>query len=234
MQPDEIESRLEDVLAQIAAAAIAAGRNPNEVRLVAVSKTHPPESIRQAVDAGQSIFGESRLQEALAKIPLLPNGLHWHFIGHLQKNKIRKALPHFELFHGVDSPDLADEIDRIALDTGHRTRVLIEVNVACESSKFGFQPDALPSQFERLLGLRAVDVEGLMAIPPPAEKPGESRRYFAILRELRDRLAAEFGVPLSTLSMGMSDDFAEAIAEGSTMVRIGTAIFGARPRPDES
>jgi pyridoxal phosphate enzyme (YggS family) len=230
---ETIASRLAGILNQVASAAKQSGREAGDVELIAVSKTHPAESIREAWDAGQPVFGESRVQEALAKIPALPQALRWQFIGHLQSNKIRKALPHFELFHGVDSADLAMAMDRIAGELGVRPRILLEVNVAGEATKFGFDPATLRASFDELLGLRHVDVEGLMAIPPAVEKIEDARRYFVTLRELRDQLANDSGAPLSTLSMGMSDDFPVAIAEGSTMVRVGTAIFGRRPKPLE-
>lgn len=228
---ESITSRLAAILEQIASAAKRSGRQPSDVELIAVSKTHPATSIREAWDAGHAVFGESRVQEALAKIPELPRAVRWQFIGHLQTNKIRKALPHFELFHGVDSRDLALAMDRIAAESGMRARILLEVNMAGEASKFGFDPSDLRANFELLLGLRHVDVEGLMAIPPAVENSDDMRPYFVGLRELRDTLAAEFGTPLSTLSMGMSEDFPIAIEEGSTMVRVGTAIFGRRPKP---
>jgi pyridoxal phosphate enzyme (YggS family) len=196
--------------------------------LVAVSKTHPPEALQEAVANGLLLFGESRLQEAKAKIPLLPPRCRWHFIGHLQKNKIRQALPLFELLHGVDSSQTAREIDRIAADLGLFPKVLLEVNLAGECSKFGFTQDALLREFAGLLQLPRLHVEGLMTIPPPAPDPENSRRYFAGLRELRDQLSTAAGLPLPVLSMGMSGDYVVAVEEGATLVRIGSALFGAR------
>lgn len=221
--------RLDAVRGAIAEAATRAGRDAAEIELVAVSKTHPPEAVLEAIDAGQVIFGESRVQEARAKIPLLPSRARWHFIGHLQKNKIRHALAlGFELLHGVDSLELARDIDRIADEAGMHPRVLLEVNVAGESSKFGFSPDKLRAQIEPLLELGRLQIEGLMTIAPFAPEPESSRRYFAALRELRDAVQTEFRLPLPRLSMGMSGDFAVAIEEGATLVRVGTAIFGTR------
>jgi pyridoxal phosphate enzyme (YggS family) len=206
-----------------------ASRPPEEWPcLVAVSKTQPPGSLREAVDHGLLVFGESRVQEAKAKIPLLPSRCHWHFIGHLQKNKIRQALPLFELFHGVDSVETAREIQRIAAELSLNPRVLLEVNLAGESSKFGFTPEALASQLDSLLELKSLQIEGLMTIPPPAPVAENSRRYFAALRELRDTLSQRCGIPLPTLSMGMSDDYPVAVEEGATLVRIGSALFGPR------
>ena len=224
----EIEANLDRVNSAIATAAEKAGRNRKDIQLVAVSKTHPAESVHAAFDAGQVLFGESRVQEARAKIPLLPSSLRWHFIGHLQKNKIRHALPFFELLQSIDSLALAQDVDRIAGEDGLRPHVLLEVNVAGEGSKFGFQPDALRAQLEALLQLSCLTIEGLMTIPPLAPEAESSRKYFAALRELRDVLEREFRVQLPQLSMGMSDDFPVAIEEGATLVRVGTAIFGKR------
>ena len=226
----EIEANLERVNSAIAAAAAKSGRQREEIQLVAVSKTHPAESVHAAFDAGQVLFGESRVQEARAKIPLLPSALRWHFIGHLQKNKIRHALPLFELIESIDSLALAQDVDRIAADDGCRPRVLLEVNVAGEGSKFGFQPAALRAELEALLQLSRLTIEGLMTIPPLASEAEASRKYFATLRELRDELARDFNVQLPHLSMGMSDDFSVAIEEGATLVRVGTAIFGKREK----
>ena len=223
-----IESRLAVVRNEIAAAAARAGRDAGDVTLVAVSKTHPPESVSAVLAAGQGIFGESRVQEARAKIPLVPGRARWHFIGHLQRNKIRHALPLFELFHGVDSLEIARDIERIAGEDGASPTVLIEVNVAGEASKFGFSPERIRSQIEELLALRRLTLAGLMCIPPPQPRAEMARRFFVTLRELRDQLEREFRISLPQLSMGMSGDFAVAIEEGATLVRVGTAIFGER------
>lgn len=223
-----IAENLAHVREQIAQAAAKAGRIAGDIELVAITKTHPPEKVREAVEAGQTLFGESRVQEARAKIPDLPSNLHWHFVGHLQKNKIRHALPLFELFHSVDSLALAQEMNRIASDEGTRPRVLLEVNVAGEGSKFGFAPDKLREQIEALLALQRLSILGLMTIPPLADEAEASRRYFVQLRELRDRLQTEFHVDLPQLSIGMTQDFPIAVEEGATLVRVGTAIFGER------
>lgn len=212
----------------IASAAAKGGRTAAAVELVAVSKTHPPEAVQEAVDAGQLIFGESRVQEARAKILQLPGRIRWHFIGHLQKNKVRHALPLFELFHGIDSLELAGEVNRIADETGAFPRVLLEVNVAGEATKFGFTPERVREQMEALLALGRLQIEGLMTIAPYAPEAELSRPHFAALRELRDDLQTEFRVQLPRLSMGMSGDFEVAIEEGATLVRVGTAIFGKR------
>jgi pyridoxal phosphate enzyme (YggS family) len=226
-----IAEHLERVCEQIAQAAAKAGRAIDEIEVVAITKTHPAEKVREAIEAGQTLFGESRVQEARAKIPELPSNLRWHFVGHLQKNKIRYALPLFELFHGVDSLALAQEINRIAADEGMHPRVLLEVNVAGEGSKFGFSTDKLREQMEELLALQRLSILGLMTIPPLADKAEASRRYFVELRQLRDRLQTEFHVDLPQLSMGMTQDFPIAVEESATLVRVGTAIFGERVRP---
>ena len=226
----EISTRLRLILSRISSAATRCGRAGSDVELVAVSKTYPVENIFGVVESGHLIFGESRLQEARAKIPLLPARTRWHFIGHLQKNKIRQALPLFELFHGVDSLALARDINRIAAETGARPRILLEVNTGGEASKFGFPTDSLRASLEELLGLDRLQIEGLMTIPPAADEAEASRRYFAGLRDLRDELQTSFRVALPQLSMGMSHDFEVAIEEGATIVRVGTAIFGERTK----
>ena len=227
---EEIATNLERVRERIAAAAQKSGRSPEEIELVAVSKAHPAEKVQAAVEAGQLLFGESRVQEARAKIPLLPSRLRWHFIGHLQKNKIRHALPLFELFHGIDSLALAQEMQRIAEEEGMQPRILLEVNVAGEASKHGFTPETLRRDLEAILSLGRLTTEGLMAIPPLAPEAEASRRYFVTLRELRDELETGFNLRLPQLSMGMSGDYPVAIEEGATLVRVGTAIFGERSR----
>jgi hypothetical protein len=225
---EKIAENLERVRAQIAAAAARAGRLPNDIELVAVSKKQDAEKISAAVAADQQLFGESRVQEARAKLPLLSSRLRWHFIGTLQKNKIRQALPLFELFHSIDSLALAEDLNRIAEEEGARPRVLLQVNVAGEASKHGFSPEGLRRDFETVLSLGRITLEGLMTIPPLAPEAEASRRYFVALRELRDALEREFAVKLPQLSMGMSGDFEIAIEEGATLVRVGTAIFGER------
>ena len=225
-----ISENLERVREQIARATGKVGRAVDEIELVAITKTHDAGKVREAIEAGQTLFGESRVQEARVKIPELPSNLRWHFVGHLQKNKIRHALPLFELIHSVDSLGLAQEINRIAEEEGLHPRVLLEVNVAGEGSKFGFMPDQLRAELESLLALSRLSILGLMTIPPLAEEAEASREYFVQLRELRDRLQTEFHVDLAQLSMGMTQDFAIAVEEGATLVRVGTAIFGQRSR----
>lgn len=224
----DLAENLHVVRMQIAESERTSRRAAGAVELVAVSKTHPPELVRQAFEAGQLLFGENRVQEAKVKIPELPARLRWHLIGHLQSNKIRQALPLFELFHGVDSVELLEEIQRIAADLGLFPRVLLQVNVAGESSKFGFAPETLVAEFERIARAERIQVEGLMTIPPLSANPEDSRKYFVLLRQLRDRLEKDFRLSLPHLSMGMSGDYRVAIEEGATLVRVGTAIFGER------
>jgi pyridoxal phosphate enzyme (YggS family) len=226
-----IAENLARVREQIAQAAGKTGRAVEDTELVAISKTHDAVKVREAIEAGQTLFGESRVQEARVKIPELPSNLRWHFVGHLQKNKIRHALPLFELIHSVDSLALAQDINRIAEEDGLHPRVLLEVNVAGEGSKFGFTPEKLREDLENLLALPRLSILGLMTIPPIANEAEASRKYFVELRELRDRLQTEFHVDLAQLSMGMTQDFAIAVEEGATLVRVGTAIFGERSRP---
>ena len=220
--------RLEKVRAEIEQAAAKFGRNVQEIELIAVSKAHNAEKIHEAIAGGQLLFGESKVQEARAKIPLLPSHLRWHFIGHLQKNKIRHALPLVELIHSVDSVDLANQVERIGKEDGLFPRVLLQVNVGGDGSKFGFKPEALLESMEQLLELQRLSIEGLMTIAPLATDAEKSRPHFARLQLLRSELEQRFRLKLPHLSMGMSDDFVVAIEEGATLVRIGTRIFGPR------
>src|ERR1041385_6252910 len=230
---NSIADNLDRVQEQIASAAAKSGRTASDVELVAISKTHPAEKVREAIEASQSLLGESRVQEARVKIPELPSNLRWHFVGHLQKNKVRQALPLFEMIHSIDSLSLAQDVDRIAEEEGLYPRVLLEVNVAGEGSKFGFVPDQLREHLEALLALPRLTVEGLMCIPPIADESEVSRKYFVQLREIRDSLEREFGLKLPQLSMGMTNDFSVAVEEGATLVRVGTAIFGERSKPQK-
>jgi pyridoxal phosphate enzyme (YggS family) len=224
----DIPDNLAKVRQAITEAERAAGRPDGSVQLVAVTKTHSVDVIQKAIDAGQLIFGENRVQEARAKIPELSSRVQWHLIGHLQGNKVRVALPLFQLVHGVDSTELLADIDRIAAELGLFPQVLLQVNVAGEASKFGFSPAQLLEHIETIAACKRASIEGLMTIPPLAPSAEHSRRYFVALRELRDRLARESGFGLPQLSMGMSGDYQVAIAEGATIVRVGTAIFGER------
>jgi len=229
-----ILDNLERVREQIVQAAAKAGRDVKGVELVAITKTHPAENVREAVEGGQTLFGESRVQEARAKISELSSNIRWHFVGHLQKNKVRQALPLFEMIHSVDSLALAQDINRIAEEEGLYPRVLLEVNVAGEGSKIGFEPDDLREQMEALLALPRLSIEGLMCIPPLAVESEDSRKFFVQVRELRDSLEKEFRMKLPQLSMGMTQDFPIGIEEGATLVRVGTAIFGERSKKQKA
>lgn len=226
-----VADQLQRVLEAVDLACTGAGRQGSEVRLMAVSKTQPAEVVAEAVAAGQVLFGENRVQELLQKKPLLPQRLHWHLIGPLQSNKVRKALTAADRLDAVHSLEILKDIERIAAELGREVPVLLEVNVAAESSKHGFASDQLEACFEQILGMRHLRVEGLMCIPPPVSRVEDARPYFARLRELRDRLESSLGISLPELSMGMSHDFTAAIAEGSTLVRVGSAIFGSRSSP---
>lgn len=225
-----IAKNLEMVRSEIAGAERLSHRAPGSVELVAVSKSQPVELIREAFEAGQVVFGENRVQEAKAKIPELPARLHWHMIGHLQSNKVRQALPLFEMIHGVDSVGLLRDIARVSSEFGSFPRVLLQVNVAGEASKFGFSPEKLLAQLDEIAQVDRIQLDGLMTIPPLTPTPEHARPYFARLRELRTRLEREFRFPLPHLSMGMSSDYRVAIEEGATIVRVGTAIFGERKK----
>lgn len=226
---NDLPDRLQAIRDRITTAASKAGRDPASVELLAVSKTFPIESIREAMDAGQFLFGENKVQEVLAKAPVLPAKVEWHLIGHLQSNKIRKILPLVRCIHSIDSLSLARDVDRIAADLGLFSKVFIEVNLAAESTKHGFNAETLRSSLEALYALRRLEIQGLMCIPPFDPDPTKSRPYFIQLRELRDELEKLGGAPLPLLSMGMSHDFEIAIEEGATIVRVGSAIFGERP-----
>jgi len=213
---------------RIAAACARAGRAETAVTLLAVSKTHPPETIQAAVACGQLHFGENKIQEAKAKIPLCPGKARWQFIGHLQSNKVRDAVELFEMIQGVDSLAIAREISKRAEQAARTMPILLEVNVAGEGSKFGYQPAALLTELAELNTLPKIEIHGLMAIPPFTPVPEKSRPYFQKLRELKTQAEQQLGAPLPHLSMGMSGDFEVAIEEGATLVRIGTALFGER------
>ncbi|MGV3661414.1 MAG: YggS family pyridoxal phosphate-dependent enzyme [Prosthecobacter sp.] len=224
----DISDRLQAIRDRISAAAARCGRDPSSIELLAVSKTFPVEVIQEAVDSGQLLFGENKVQEVLAKAPQLPDKVQWHLIGHLQSNKVRKILPLVKFIHSIGSLDLAKDVDRIAAELGLYPKVYLEVNLAAESSKHGFTADALRARLEELYALRRLEIQGLMCIPPFDANPESSRSYFIQLRTLRDELEKIGGGPLPQLSMGMSHDFEIAIEEGATIVRVGSAIFGGR------
>ncbi|MDO9117543.1 MAG: YggS family pyridoxal phosphate-dependent enzyme [Nitrospira sp.] len=228
---DSLARRVQQILDRIRNAAERAGRSPDTVRLVAATKTVPAERIREGLGAGLALLGENRMQEALAKVALLRDlSPRWHFIGQLQRRKVRDAIGIFELIHSVDSMELAQEINRRAGAAGVKQAVLLEVNIAGEASKAGFLPPVLMQDVSLLGDLPHLRIQGLMTIPPPTERPEAARPYFRDLRELGARIAAKHSssMTMQDFSMGMSHDFEIAIEEGATMVRVGTAIFGAR------
>ncbi len=227
-----IARNLAQVREEIAAAARAAGRKPEEIRLIAVSKTHPPEAVAAAIAAGQVDFGENTVQEALTKIPLYKGKpVTWHMIGHLQSNKARFIPGNFAWVHSVDSLKLAQRLSRLAQEKGVVLDTLFEVNVTRDPAKHGLSPEELAPVLDTLLkeGHPGLRLRGLMTIGPYPATEADSRACFARLRELRDDCRQRFGLKdFTELSMGMSGDYAAAIREGATMVRIGTAIFGER------
>ncbi|MFM2167791.1 MAG: hypothetical protein RIS79_2162 [Verrucomicrobiota bacterium] len=224
-----LADRLHAIHERLRTACERSGRDASSVDLLAVSKTFPVEAIREAMDAGQLLFGENKVQEVLAKAPELPSKLRWHLIGHLQSNKVRKILPLVDAVHSVDSIDLARDIQRIGGELGLFPKVYLEVNLAAESTKHGFKPAELrEGGLDALYDMDRLHIQGLMCIPPFDPMPEKTRPYFATLRTLRDELEKLGGAPLPKLSMGMSHDFEVAIEEGATIVRVGSAIFGER------
>jgi len=225
----DIVDRLAGVRQRVAAAAVGCGRDPQSITLIAVGKKFPAEIVRIAVEAGAVDLGENRVQEAVAKKPEVP-GAKWHLIGPLQRNKARAALEVFDIVHTLDRPELADRLQFLLGERwpGRRLDVLVEVNIGSEPQKAGALPGVAADLLRHALGCDRLAVRGLMAIPPWEEDPEASRPHFRALRELRDELQRDVGVALPELSMGMSHDFEVAIAEGATMVRVGTAIFGPR------
>lgn len=223
-----IPENLLRVQTRITEACKRSGRDRDSVQLIAVSKTFPVDAIREAFEAGQLQFGESRLQEAEPKVAALPSKFFWHFIGRLQRNKIRKILPIFPVIHAVDSLRMAQYMDSVAEEEGLFPQVFLQVDIANEESKTGFMPDVLLQELEMLLCLKRLEVVGLMCIPPAVENPEQSRPWFAKLREMRDEIQRRAGVFLPSLSMGMSGDYEVAIEEGATHVRVGSSIFGTR------
>ena len=229
---EEFCQRAERVRAEIATAATLAGREPALVTLLAVTKTHPPAAAEYACRFGLTAVGENRVQEAAAKRPLVTTPLRWELIGHLQSNKAKLAAENFDRVQSVDSEKLVQQLDRSAGELGKTLPILLQINAGNDPAKFGIEPEAAPRLLELALRAKNLRVEGLMTIAPlgkSAAENGQLARFtFANLREIRDRLANEFGAPLPELSMGMSGDLAIAIAEGSTLVRVGTALFGMR------
>ena len=225
---DGVPARLDEVRARISTACRKAGRSEDSVRLIAVSKTFPAELILEAYNAGQLVFGESRQQEAQPKVDVLPDDIHWHFIGRVQRNKVRKILGSFGVIHAIDSLKLAQYTASVSQDLDVVPEVFLQVNVAAEESKGGFEPGVLESEMEQILAIQGVKIHGLMTVPPATSVLEDGRKWFTKLREFRDLLESKFGAQLPNLSMGMSGDYELAIEEGATHVRVGSAIFGGR------
>jgi pyridoxal phosphate enzyme (YggS family) len=228
----DFQGNLQQVGARMAAACSRVGRDPAAVELVAVSKGHPPTAVDAMVGAGHGLFGENKVQEARAKIPAVTGQARWHMIGHLQSNKCRDAVQLFEVIQSVDSLRLARELDRWAERLGRHPGVMLEVNVAGEANKFGYSPTALLKELPELASLPRLELLGLMAMAPWTSDPEKVRPVFRRLAELKTECDACLGAPMRHLSMGMSGDFEVGIEEGATIVRVGTALFGERPRPN--
>ncbi len=229
----DIASNLFALRERIATACARAGRDPASVTLMAASKNQSPEAVRTALNAGLTCFGESRVQEAKLKIPPCPSRARWQMIGHLQSNKCRDAVALFSMIQSVDSLALAQELNRQCDKAAKTMPVLLEVNVAGEASKFGYAPAAMLDELLELNKLPRLEIHGLMTIAPYSPTPERARPVFRRLRELKGECEELLGAPLPQLSMGMSGDFEIAIEEGATLVRLGTALFGERPRMAE-
>jgi len=225
----EIRENYIRVMERIERAARRVGRDPSEIKLVAVSKTVEAARIKEGIEAGVSILGENYVQEAQKKIEEIGRPVAWHFIGHLQTNKAKYAIRLFEMIHSLDSLPLAEELNRRAEQGGQVAKVMIEVNISGEATKFGTDEEKVFSIARGILNLNHLSLEGLMTMPPYFDSPEMSRPYYIKLRELKEKMIRE-GIPLKELSMGMSNDFEIAIEEGATYVRVGTAIFGERKR----
>lgn len=223
----QIEENVLRVMERIEKAAKTVGRNPEEINLVAVSKTVESARIKEAIEAGVSILGENYVQEAQKKIDEIGRTVSWHFVGHLQSNKAKYAIRLFDMIHSLDSISLAEELNRRAEKEGRTMNAMIEVNLSGEATKFGAEEARVFDIAQRVLNLSHLSLVGLMTMPPYFDSPEMSRPYFIQLRELKERMDKE-GIPVKELSMGMSNDFEIAIEEGATFVRVGTAIFGAR------
>lgn len=226
-----IAENLAEVRERISQAIQKSGREPDSARLITVSKQISVDRIEEARTAGAVVFGENKIQEAIPKIEQMgTEGISWHFIGHLQKNKVKFLDERFDLIHSVDSLELAEKIAKHCHSENRVQRILLQVNVSGEAAKFGMEPNELEKQMAEFSQLQGVQVEGLMTIPPFDSDPENSRRHFSRLRELREQYEKQNGLPLNELSMGMSHDFEVAVEEGATLVRVGTAIFGPRPK----
>ena len=229
-----IAENLVEVRERISRAIQKSGREPDSARLITVSKQISVDRIEEARAAGAVVFGENKIQEAIPKIEQMgAEGIFWHFIGHLQKNKVKFLDERFDLIHSVDSFELAEKIAKYYHSENRVQRILLQVNVSGEAAKFGMEPKELEKKMAEFFQLNGIQVEGLMTIPPFDSDPENSRRHFSRLRELREQYEKQNGLPLNQLSMGMSNDFEVAIEEGATLVRVGTAIFGPRPKLDD-
>ncbi len=220
--------RLEEWRERLEEACASAGREPGSVRLMGACKKVPPERLREFVEAGLTLLGENRVQEARVKVPVLSGGVEWHFIGGLQRNKVKEAVRLFDCIHSIDGVELGEEVSKRAVEAGRVVRVMVEVNVAGEASKHGVPPDVVEPLALALNGMPSLEVVGLMSVPPAVEDPEKARPYFARLRECKKVVESNTGLVLPELSMGMTHDFRQAVAEGATIVRIGTGLFGAR------
>ena len=232
----DLRANLADVRKRISDAAARAGRDANEIKLVAVSKTHPVPVLNEAIDAGISVFGENKVQEAEGKISSIGREkAEWHLIGHLQSNKARRAVQLFDVIHSIDSMDLASRLERICVEEDRlKLPVLVQVDLAREETKSGVAEEDLEALVSYLRSCERLRLEGLMILPPYSDNPEGVRPFFKRLREMRDDIAAEkaFAQAPGQLSMGMSQDFEIAVEEGATIVRVGTAIFGERFRSE--
>lgn len=226
-----LQEILAEVNTKVAAAARRSGRDPSDVEIIAVTKTHGAEVVREAWDAGLSIVGENKVQEAMWKKAQSAAGPQWHLIGHLQSNKVRHALETFDFIHSVDSAKLADKMQSVADAIGANPRILLEVNVSGEKSKSGMPPDAVQETIAHIFAeCPRITLEGFMTMAPFSDDPEDARPFFRALRELRDRMEANFNASFPRLSMGMSGDYEVAVEEGATWIRLGTVLFGERPK----
>lgn len=223
-----IAENIESVRKRIEQACERAKRNVDSVAIVAVSKGHSAEMVNEAAALGIRIFGENKVQEAKAKIQLCVSGISWHLVGHLQTNKAKDAVQLFDMIHSVDSLKLAEELNKRAAQFEKKIPILLEVNISGETSKFGYFPELLPGELEKIAALPNLDIQGLMTMAPFTENPEDTRPVFRKLRELKEKCQEILNRNLPHLSMGMSNDFEIAVEEGATLVRIGTAIFGER------
>ena len=230
----DLAANLNAIQMRIEAACARAKRDLAAVTLLPVSKSQPPQAVRELANLGLNLFGENKVQEARAKIPLCPGHLRWHMVGHLQTNKCRDAVGIFEMIQSVDSLGLAQEINRRAGQAAKTMPILLEANIAGEAGKFGYNPDALLEELEQINPLKRLEIQGLMVIAPWTRDPEKARPIFRQLRDLKKNCEQIVGAPLPHLSMGMSGDFEVAIEEGATIVRIGTALFGPRPQSKQT